>query len=84
MNLSALLGPGEAAMLSPAALKSLELLDLWMEEPSPSALDIAEARQEAKVWMETFFDACDRGDKARMQQAQEMATSIMKSLEQTR
>jgi hypothetical protein len=72
-------GPGDAATFSHAALSSLALLDEMDEQPSDN--DIAEAVQEAKDWMDTYFAAMRAGNIPRARQARARALEIMQSLE---
>ena len=72
-------GPGDAATFSSAALSSLALLDEMDEQPSDN--DIAEAVQEAKDWMDTYFTAMTAGNMPRARQARARALEIMQSLE---
>jgi hypothetical protein len=72
-------GPGDAATFSAAALSSLALLDEMDEQPSDN--DIAEAVQEAKDWMDTYFAAMNAGNMPRARQARARALEIMQSLE---
>lgn len=79
MNARNLPGPGDAATFSSAALSSLALLDEMDDQPSDN--DIAEAVQEAKDWMDTYFAAMNAGNVARARQARARALEIMQSLE---
>ncbi len=79
MNPFNLPGPGDAATFSSAALSSLALLDEMDEQPSDN--DIAEAVQEAKDWMDTYFTAMTAGNMPRARQARARALEIMQSLE---
>ena len=72
-------GPGDAATFSHAALSSLALLDEMDDQPSDN--DIAEAIQEAKDWMDTYFAAMNAGNMPRARQARARALEIMQSLE---
>jgi len=81
MNPFNLPGPGDAATFSPAALSSLALLDEMSQDDQPSDNDIAEAVQEAKDWMDTYFAAMNAGNMARARQARARALEIMQSLE---
>ena len=74
-------GPGDAATLSPAALSSLALLEEMSKDDQPSDNDIAEAVQEAKDWMDTYFTAMTAGNMPRARQARARALEIMQSLE---
>jgi len=84
MNPFNLPGPGDAATFSPAALSSLALLDEMSQDDQPSDNDIAEAVQEAKDWMDTYFAAMNAGNMARARQARARALEIMQSLEVVR
>jgi len=79
MNPFNLPGPGDAATFSSAALSSLALLDEMDDQPSDN--DIAEAVQEAKDWMDTYFAAMNAGNMPRARQARARALEIMQSLE---
>ncbi len=79
MNARNLPGPGDAETFSPAAVASLALLDEMDEQPSDN--DIAEAVQEAKDWMDTYFTAMTAGNMPRARQARARALEIMQSLE---
>ena len=79
MNARNLPGPGDAETFSPAAVASLVLLDEMDEQPSDN--DIAEAVQEAKDWMDTYFAAMKAGNMPRARQARTKALEIMQSLE---
>jgi len=79
MNARNLPGPGDAETFSPAAVANLALLDEMDEQPSDN--DIAEAVQEAKDWMDTYFTAMTAGNMARARQARARALEIMQSLE---
>ncbi len=79
MNPFNLPGPGDAATFSSAALSSLALLDEMDEQPSDN--DIAEAVQEAKDWMDTYFTAMTARNMPRARQARARALEIMQSLE---
>ncbi len=81
MNPFNLPGPGDAATLSPAALSSLALLEEMSKDDQPSDNDIAEAVQEAKDWMDTYFTAMTAGNMPRARQARARALEIMQSLE---
>ncbi len=81
MNPFNLPGPGDAATFSPAALSSLALLEEMSQDDQPSDNDIAEAVQEAKDWMDTYFAAMTAGNMARARQARARALEIMQSLE---
>ncbi len=81
MNPFNLPGPGDAATFSSAALSSLALLDEMSQDDQPSDNDIAEAVQEAKDWMDTYFAAMSAGNMPRARQARDMAVSIMASLD---
>ena len=81
MNARNLPGPGDAATFSPAAVASLQLLDEMYRDDQPSDNDIAEAVQEAKDWMDTYFAAMNAGNVARARQARARALEIMQSLE---
>ena len=72
-------GPGDAETFSPAAVANLALLDEMDEQPSDN--DIAEAVQEAKDWMDTYFTAMTAGNMPRARQARARALEIMQSLE---
>ena len=74
-------GPGDAATFSAAALSSLALLEEMSQDDQPSDNDIAEAVQEAKDWMDTYFAAVSAGNLPRARQARAMALEIMQSLE---
>jgi len=84
MNPFNLPGPGDATTFSPAALSSLALLDEMSQDDQPSDNDIAEAVQEAKDWMDTYFAAMNAGNMARARQARARALEIMQSLEVVR
>ena len=73
--------PGDAATFSPAALSSLALLEEMSQDDQPSDNDIAEAVQEAKDWMDTYFAAMNAGNMPRARQARARALEIMQSLE---
>ena len=75
-------GPGDAETFSPAAVANLALLDEMDEQPSDN--DIAEAVQEAKDWMDTYFTAMTAGNMPRARQARARALEIMQSLEVVR
>ena len=79
MNARNLPGPGDAETFSPAAVASLALVDEMDEQPSDN--DIAEAVQEAKDWMDTYFSAMGAGNMPRARQARARALEIMQSLE---
>ena len=79
MNARNLPGPGDAETFSPAAVASLALLDEMDDQPSDN--DIAEAVQEAKDWMDTYFAAMNAGNMPRARQARARALEIMQSLE---
>lgn len=79
MNARNLPGFGDAETFSPAAVASLALLDEMDEQPSDN--DIAEAVQEAKDWMDTYFAAMNVGNMPRARQARARALEIMQSLE---
>jgi len=81
MNARNLPGPGDAATFSPAAVASLALLDEMSRDDQPSDNDIAEAVQEAKDWMDTYFTAMNAGNMPRARQARARALEIMQSLE---
>ena len=81
MNPFNLPGPGDAATFSPAALSSLALLEEMSKDDQPSDNDIAEAVQEAKDWMDTYFAAMTAGNMPRARQARARALEIMQSLE---
>ena len=81
MNARDLPGPGDAATFSPAALSSLALLEEMSQDDQPSDNDIAEAVQEAKDWMDTYFTAMTAGNMPRARQARARALEIMQSLE---
>ena len=81
MNPFNLPGPGDAATFSPAALSSLALLEEMSQDDQLSDNDIAEAVQEAKDWMDTYFAAMNAGNMARARQARARALEIMQSLE---
>ena len=74
-------GPGDAATFSPAALSSLALLEEMSQDDQPSDNDIAEAVQEAKDWMDTYFAAMNAGNMPRARQARARALEIMQSIE---
>ena len=74
-------GPGDAATFSAAALSILALLDEMSQDDQPSDNDIAEAVQEAKDWMDTYFAAMNAGNMPRARQARARALEIMQSLE---
>lgn len=74
-------GPGDAATFSPATLSSLALLDEMSQDDQPSDNDIADAVQEAKDWMDTYFTAMTAGNMPRARQARARALEIMQSLE---
>jgi len=82
MNARNLPGFGDAETFSPAAVASLALLDEMDEQPSDN--DIAEAVQEAKDWMDTYFTAMTAGNMPRARQARARALEIMQSLEVVR
>ena len=82
MNARNLPGPGDAETFSPAAVANLALLDEMDEQPSDN--DIAEAVQEAKDWMDTYFAAMNAGNMPRARQARARALEIMQSLEVVR
>jgi len=84
MNPFNLPGPGDATTFSPAALSSLALLEEMSQDDQPSDNDIAEAVQEAKDWMDTYFAAMNAGNMARARQARARALEIMQSLEVVR
>ena len=79
MNARNLPGFGDAETFSPAAVANLALLDEMDEQPSDN--DIAEAVQEAKDWMDTYFTAMTAGNMPRARQARARALEIMQSLE---
>lgn len=79
MNARNLPGPGDAETFSPAAVANLALLDEMDEQPSDN--DIAEAVQEAKDWMDTYFTAMTARNMPRARQARARALEIMQSLE---
>jgi len=81
MNPFNLPGPGDAATFSAAALSSLALLEEMSQDEQPSDNDIAEAVQEAKDWMDTYFAAMNAGNMPRARQARARALEIMQSLE---
>ena len=81
MNPFNLPGPGDAATFSPAALSSLALLEEMSQDDQLSDNDIAEAVQEAKDWMDTYFTAMTAGNMARARQARARALEIMQPLE---
>ena len=81
MNDRNLPGPGDAATFSLAALCSLARLEEMSQDERPSDNDIAEAVQEAKDWMDTYFTAMTAGNMARARQARASALEIMQSLE---
>ena len=81
MNPFNLPGPGDAETFSSAALSSLALLDEMSQDDQPSDNEIAEAVQEAKDWMDTYFAAMNAGNMARARQARARALEIMQSLE---
>jgi len=81
MNPFNLPGPGDAATFSAAALSSLALLEEMSQDERPSDNDIAEAVQEAKDWMDTYFSAMGAGNMPRARQARARALEIMQSLE---
>ena len=64
-----------------AARSSLALLDEMSQDDQPSDNDIAEAVQEAKDWMDTYFAAMNAGNMPRARQARARALEIMQSLE---
>jgi len=68
MNARNLPGPGDAETFSPAAVANLALLDEMDEQPSDN--DIAEAVQEAKDWMDTYFTAMTARNMPRARQAE--------------
>lgn len=84
MNPFNLPGPGDATTFSSAALSSLALLDEMSQDDQPGDNDIAEAVQEAKDWMDTYFAAMNAGNMARARQARARALEIMQSLEVVR
>ena len=84
MNARDLPGPGDAETFSPAAVASLALLDEMSQDDQPSDNDIAEAVQEAKDWMDTYFAAMNAGNMPRARQARARALEIMQSLEVVR
>ena len=67
--------------ISMTALSSLALLDEMSQDDQPSDNDIAEAVQEAKDWMDTYFAAMNAGNMPRARQARARALEIMQSLE---
>lgn len=73
--------PGDAATFSRAALSSLALLEEMSQDDRPSDDEIAEAVQEAKDWMDTYFAAMKAGNMPRARQARTKALEIMQSLE---
>jgi len=81
MNARNLPGFGDAETFSPAAVASLQLLDEMYRDDQPSDNDIAEAVQEAKDWMDTYFAAMNAGNMPRARQARARALEIMQSLE---
>ena len=81
MNARNLPGFGDAETFSPAAVASLQLLDEMYRDDQPSDNDIAEAVQEAKAWMDTYFAAMNAGNMPRARQARAKALEIMQSLE---
>ncbi len=81
MNARDLPGYGDAETFGPAAVASLRLLDEMSRDDQPSDNDIAEAVQEAKDWMDTYFAAMTAGNMARARQARARALEIMQSLE---
>ena len=81
MNPFNLPGPGDAETFSPAAVARLQLLDEMYRDDQPSDNDIAEAVQEAKDWMDTYFAAMNAGNMPRARQARARALEIMQSLE---
>lgn len=81
MNPFNLPGPGDATTFSSAALSSLALLDEMSQDDQPSDNDIAEAVQEAKDWMDTYFASMNAGNMPRARQARARALEIMQSLE---
>ncbi len=81
MNARNLPGFGDAETFSPAAVASLQLLDEMYRDDQPSDNDIAEAVQEAKDWMDTYFAAMNAGNMPRARQARVRALEIMQSLE---
>lgn len=81
MNPFNLPGPGDAATFSSSALSSLALLEEMSQDDQPSDNDIAEAVQEAKDWMDTYFTAMTAGNMPRARQARARALEIMQSLE---
>lgn len=80
MNARNLPGPGDAETFSPAVLASLAQLEDFRED-EPSDDEIAEAVQEAKDWMDTYFAAITTGNMPRARQARAKALEIMQSLE---
>ncbi len=84
MNARNLPGFGDAETFSPAAVASLQLLDEMYRDDQPSDNDIAEAVQEAKDWMDTYFSAMNAGNMPRARQARARALEIMQSLEVVR
>ena len=74
-------GPGDAETFSAAARASLALLDEMSRDDQPSDNDIAEAVQEDKDWMDTYFSAMSSGNMFRARQARAKALEIMQSLE---
>ena len=84
MNARNLPGFGDAETFSPAAVARLQLLDEMYRDDQPSDNDIAEAVQEAKDWMDTYFAAMNAGNMPRARQARARALEIMQSLEVVR
>ena len=62
-------------------MSSLALLEEMSQDDQPSDNDIAEAVQEAKDWMDTYFTAMSAGNMPRARQARTRALEIMQSLE---
>ena len=81
MNDRNLPGFGDAETFGPAAVASLALLDEMSRDDQPSDNDIADAVQEAKDWMDTYFSAMSAGNLPRARQARARALEIMQSLE---
>ncbi len=75
-------GYGDAATFPPSVRASLALLEqMHDEDDQATSNDIAEAVQEAKDWMDTYFAAVSSGNLPRARQARAKALEIMQSLE---
>jgi hypothetical protein len=84
MNARDLPGYGDPATFSVTALASLRLLDQMHADDHATDVDIAEAVQEAKDWMDTYFSAMNAGNVERARMARSKALEIMQSLEVVR